>query len=146
MINFLNWIKDQRGRDPDAWAAYRAGITVFEATDFFRPCYPEWLREGMSADSTAWRTDDPALKAQHVFRGNILIGAYEQWRVDAFFEVALDFNPGALVKDLRISCHDEVGTRPMESDMPARVVRCVISGRRSTGCLISTRRCSRASS
>jgi hypothetical protein len=113
MIKFLTWIEGLPKREDKAWKEYRAGITAFKSTDFFRPSYLEWLRDGVSAYHDAWWEPNPAKKAQSVLRGNILIGAYEQWRVDSFFEVALDFNPGALITDLRVGKHDEIGTRPV---------------------------------
>jgi len=113
MIDFVTWIEKQKTRDDDAWEEYRSKITAFESTDFFRPAYIEWLRDGVGAYYDAWWEPDPTRRAQSVLRGNILIGAYEQWRVDSFFEVALDFNPGALITELRVGKHDEVGTRPV---------------------------------
>lgn len=113
MIKFLDWIENQEKRDPDKWEEYKDSIAAFESTDFFRQGDLEELRDGMSAYYDAWFEPDTVIRAQHVLRGNILIGAYEQWRVDSFFEVALDFNPGALITDLRVGKHDEVGTRPV---------------------------------
>ncbi len=113
VAHFVAWLEGQTARDANAWAAYRADVKAFAANDFFRPCYPEWLRDGFGSYYEAWWETDPAQKAQHVLRGNILIGAYEQWRVDSFFEVALDFNPGSLVKDLRVDKHDAIGTHLM---------------------------------
>jgi hypothetical protein len=112
MVEFLDWIENPE-RNPATWEEYKEGIAPFESTDFFRPGDLEQLRDGMSAYYDAWVERDPTVRAQHVLRGNILIGAYEQWRVDSFFEVALDFNPGALITDLRIGKHDDVGTRPV---------------------------------
>jgi hypothetical protein len=106
VAHFLQWIKTQEGRDPAAWSVYeRKKIQPFPATDFFRPSYATWLRGGMHAYYDAWWVDEPTLKAQKILKGNLLIGAYEQWRVDAFFEVALDFNPGALIDELRLPEH-----------------------------------------
>jgi ER-bound oxygenase mpaB/B'/Rubber oxygenase, catalytic domain len=113
MAEFLAWIETQTARDPDAWARYHAQIKPFESTDFFRPGYAEWLRDGVGAYYEAWWETNPAKKAQLVLRGNILLGAYEQWRVDSFFRVALDFNPGALVKELRVRQHDQMSTQPV---------------------------------
>ncbi len=113
MTHFLDWLERQRTWDAGTRDEYVAGIEPLQPNDFFRPCYPEWLRGGVSAYYDAWFERDSHKKAQHVLRGNILIGAYEQWRVDSFFEIALDFNPGALVKDLRLGPHDDVGTRPL---------------------------------
>ncbi len=113
LANFLQWIEDQSARDQKAWDDYREReIKPFSATDFFRPSYPEWLRDGIGEYFEAWWENDETKKAQRVLRGNILIGAYEQWRVDSFFEVALDFNPGALVKELRVD-HAHLGTTPV---------------------------------
>ena len=99
--------------DPVHFDAYCSQIQPSAADDFFRPCYPEWLREGIRSYYAAYRAKDADTKAEQVLRGNILIGAYEQWRVDSYFEVALDFNPGALVRDLRIGPHAAPGTRPV---------------------------------
>jgi hypothetical protein len=108
LLHFVQWIEAQNAPDQAAWANYRAAIEPFPATDFFREGYPEWLRDGVGAYYDAWWEANPERKAQLVLKGNILIGAYEQWRVNSFFEVALDFNPGALIKDLRIGRHDEL--------------------------------------
>jgi hypothetical protein len=113
IVEFLEWIEGQDARDPDAWATYKARIEPFDSTDFFRPGYPEWLRDGVGAYYDAWWENDRAKKAQLVLRGNILLGAYEQWRVDSFFRVALDFNPGSLVKELRVRQHDQLATQPV---------------------------------
>jgi hypothetical protein len=108
MAHLLSWLEAGSARKPKTWEDYRAGIEPFAPTDFFRPAHPEWLRDGVGAYYDAWFENNPAKKAQHVLRGNILIGAYEQWRVDSFFEVALDFNPGSLVKDLRVTDHEKM--------------------------------------
>jgi hypothetical protein len=114
LSDFLDWIE---GLPEDAtWNAatrdeYLQGVDPLPADDFFRPCYTDWLRQGIGAYYDAWYEAQPRKRAQHVFRGNILIGAYEQWRVDSYFEIALDFNPGALVKDLRPGPNDDVGVR-----------------------------------
>jgi hypothetical protein len=106
VAHFLTWIEGQEGRDAEAWNAYERRIEPFPPTDFFRPSYPGWLRGGIRAYYDAWWEHDPVRKAQLVLLGNMLIGAYEQWRVDSFFEVALDFNPGTLIERLRIANHD----------------------------------------
>jgi hypothetical protein len=107
LLHFVQWIEKERAYNPGAWAKYRAKIKPFDTTDFFRAAYPEWLRDGVGAYYEAWWADEPARKAQLVLKGNILIGAYEQWRVNSFFEVALDFNPGCLIKDLRTGHHGD---------------------------------------
>ena len=112
IAHFLEFLERQDDRNPEPWAAYEGCIQPFEATDFFRSGYPEWLRDGVHAYYDACWENDPAKKAQLVLRGNILIGAYEQWRVNSFFDVALDFNPGSLIRELRVR-HDEIGTRPV---------------------------------
>lgn len=115
LTKFLDWIEKQPASAK--WSAQKrdryiaANVNPLPPDDFFRPCYPEWLREGVAAYYDAWYERDPHKRAQHVLRGNILIGAYEQWRVDSYFEIALDFNPGALVKDLRLGPHDDIGIR-----------------------------------
>ena len=113
MVSFLDWIEAQKEEDSGDWERYKAGIAPFKSTDFFREGDLEWLRDGVSAYYDVWWAPTPERMAQCVLRGNILIGAYEQWRVDSFFEVALDFNPGALITDLRVGKHDDVGTRPV---------------------------------
>jgi len=111
VAEFLEWLETQDGPDPDKWNDYQTRITPFAATDFFRPGYLEWLRDGVRAYYDACWERDPRKQAQHVLRGNMLIGAYEQWRVDSFFEVALDFNPGNLIERLRIDDHDDLAHR-----------------------------------
>src|SRR5205085_4421936 len=54
MVTFLEWIETQTARDDDAWETFRAQIKPFESTDFFRPGYPEWLRDGGGAYYDAW--------------------------------------------------------------------------------------------
>ena len=111
IASFLDFMGGPDAADADKAAEFCGRIQPSKPDDFFRPCYPEWLRDGVFAYYKASRTNDAHEKAELVLRGNILIGAYEQWRVDSFFEVALDFNPGALVKDLRAGPHDAPGTR-----------------------------------
>jgi hypothetical protein len=108
MVEFLDWIKANPEPNEADFARYKVSIQPTEETDFFRACYVDWLRDGVEAYYRAWHDPDEKRKAQHILRGNILIGAYEQWRVDSFFEVALDFNPGALIKDIRIDHHNAV--------------------------------------
>jgi hypothetical protein len=113
IAHFLQWIENEDARDPERWGRYQRAITPVGCSDFFREGYAEWLRDGVAAYYDAWWEENDQRQAQLVLRGNILIGAYEQWRVDSFFKVALDFNPGALVKDLRVRAHEDLGTQPV---------------------------------
>jgi ER-bound oxygenase mpaB/B'/Rubber oxygenase, catalytic domain len=114
---FLEWLRGRRdaGRDgtvfdADAWAAYRATIQCWPANDFFRACDANMLRDALEAYYRAsCASADPVLQAQLVLLGNLLLGAYEQWRVDAYLEVALDLKPSGLVQPMRIDPHDEAG-------------------------------------
>ncbi len=111
LAEFLGFVETHKSKkSADAgWGKFcHEKLKPFEATDFFRPCYREWLFDGIQAYYDAWWESNDDKKAQLILRGNILIGAYEQWRVDSFFEVALDFNPGALIKELRTSDHSKL--------------------------------------
>ena len=75
-----------------AWLRHRADIEPFRhADEIFRPADVTWLRDGLECYFRAMRSEaDPTRQAQLVLHGNILLAAYEQWRVDPILQVALD--------------------------------------------------------
>ena len=147
LTKFLEYVEayDTKADADSHWDEYQREIEPFEATDFFRPCYPEWLHDGIRSYYDAWWETDDDKKAQHILRANILIGAYEQWRVDSFFEVALDFTPGSLIKDLRTRDHDKLAQNLVGVRHAKRAALCVTSGRCSTGWQTHTPRSSPSS-
>ena len=117
LANFLQWIEGQKQRIK----RHRTTIesvrsSRFAATDFFRPSSPESAarRRRRILRSMVDEERRKSKKAPTRAPRNVLIGAYETDRPasNSFFEVALDFDPGALVEELRVD-HAHLGATPM---------------------------------
>ena len=88
---FLEWYDDAaEGRTLDEWKEYRTTIIAEPATDLFQACDVEWLRDGVEAYFLAMLEKDPGAQARLVMRGNVLLAAYEQWRLEPVVALALD--------------------------------------------------------
>jgi hypothetical protein len=104
-----------------SWQRYRESIKAFrKADEIFRPADESWLRDGLECYFRAMRCGaDAARQSQYVLHGNILLAAYEQWRVDPILQVALD----PLAKHLvEFRSTDPHGTHA-PGDYPRPVVR-----------------------
>jgi ER-bound oxygenase mpaB/B'/Rubber oxygenase, catalytic domain len=101
-IRFLEWFADHKDtRDDAAWKAHRETIESYKDTELFPAADVEQLRGGLESYYLARFEDDPDKKAELVLRGNVLLGAYEQWRVDRILKVALDPFPARFLRVLR---------------------------------------------
>jgi hypothetical protein len=95
VASFLDWLdesQDEIAIDAEkAWSEFKEKITPFEGADeLFRPGDVSWLQDGLRCYFDAARDDNPERRAHEVLRGNILIAAYEQWRLDPILQIALD--------------------------------------------------------
>ena len=69
------------------WLALLAWAT---ATDLFPACDVEWLRDGIESYFLAMFEPDPDARSRLVLRGNVLLAAYEQWRLQPIVALSLD--------------------------------------------------------
>ncbi len=92
VVAFLEWFDDAATgkRTVDEWRAYRRTITGAEATDLFPACDIGWLRDGIEAYFLAILEPDPGRRSRLVLRGNVMLAAYEQWRLQPIVALALD--------------------------------------------------------
>jgi len=99
IADLVEWYEGALEERPDAtdeewksaWTEYRAHVTAFrKADEIFREADIQWLHDGLESYFRAMRCTDPAQRSQLVLRGNILLAAYEQWRVDPILQIALD--------------------------------------------------------
>jgi hypothetical protein len=102
---FLDWADRNPTFDPAAWADYRASITPYEESDLFPAADVEQLRDALECYYVAAHTPGAAERAELVLRGNVLLAAYEQWRVDPMLKVALDPWPGRFLRAVRANPH-----------------------------------------
>jgi hypothetical protein len=88
-----------RGDDPGGFDAYWGDVQIF--LDGLRRLDPSWvatpapdtdtLRAGMDAYYRARTETDPKARAELVLLGNLLVGAYEQTRVEEYLTATLSF-------------------------------------------------------
>jgi ER-bound oxygenase mpaB/B'/Rubber oxygenase, catalytic domain len=105
MIDFLEWADKHDDPDDGSWERYRETITPYEASDLFPAADVEQLRGGLECCYQAKYANTDDQKAELVLRGNLLLGAYEQWRVGPVLKVALDPWPGRLVRVIQADPH-----------------------------------------
>jgi hypothetical protein len=103
MADFLDWVERNPARDDDAWVLYRETIKPYEPSDpeLFPPADVEQLRSALECYYRARYETNPKLKAELVLRGNVLLAAYEQWRLEPLLKVALEPFPGRFVQVVR---------------------------------------------
>jgi hypothetical protein len=109
---FLDWYAGQTPPLLDAWTDYRLSIDPSESSDLFPSCDVEWMRDGLESYLRAAITDDPAEKMRWVLRGNVLLAAYEQWRLQPIVDIALDPAAGHLVSFEGTDLHSRDGHPP----------------------------------
>jgi hypothetical protein len=93
--------------EPD-WDRYWAHMTtVLDELAMLDPSWlltesppPDDLRRGMQQYFEALRADDPAARAEQVLAGNLLVGAYEQRRVDGYVTASLALFTGREMRRL----------------------------------------------
>ena len=86
---FLEWHARTSG-DLTTWPSFRGSIAADQASSVFAPAELAWLRDGLEAYLLASRAPAKETKADLVLRGNILLAAYEQWRLSPVLKLALD--------------------------------------------------------
>jgi hypothetical protein len=77
-------------KNPADWPGYRAEIIPQHASNLFADGELSSLRDGIDCYVAASLEADPAARADLVLRGNILLAAYEQWRLSPILKVAMD--------------------------------------------------------
>jgi hypothetical protein len=105
MIDFVEWVERHPNFSEQKWAEYRQGIEPYEASDLFPAGDVEQLRGGLECYYHARHAGSDKDRAELVLQGNVLLGAYEQWRADPLLKVALDPFPGRLVRVVRANPH-----------------------------------------
>jgi len=90
IASFLEWYDDLGTPTPEDWAEYRKSIRPLPPNDLFQACDVEWLRDGIESYFLAARETDPEVEARLMLRGNVLLAAYEQWRLGPIVDLALD--------------------------------------------------------
>ena len=90
IASFLEWYDDIGTPTLDDWAEYRKSILPLPPNDLFQACDVEWLRDGIESYFLA--SGKPTLRssARLMLRGNVLLAAYEQWRLEPIVDIALD--------------------------------------------------------
>ena len=105
MIDFVEWVERHPNFSEQKWAEYRQGIEPYEASDLFPAGDVEQLRGGLECYYRAKYAGSEKKRAELVLQGNVLLGAYEQWRADPLLRIALDPFPGRLVRVVRANPH-----------------------------------------
>src|SRR5262249_39606731 len=114
LTRFLDWTEQNPTFDPVGWRNYREHeIQPYEASDLFPAADIEQLRGGLECLYRAKYANSDNEKAELVLRGNVLLGAYEQWRVDPMLRVALDPLPGRFLRVVQANPH-----APVELSLP----------------------------
>ncbi|MGH9026788.1 MAG: oxygenase MpaB family protein [Acidimicrobiia bacterium] len=102
VTRFLEWA--EKSTADDEWDKHREKIEPYEATDLFPAADVEQLRGGLECYYRAKKATDEE-KANLVLRGNVLLVAYEQWRVDSMLKVALNPTPSRFLRVVRANPH-----------------------------------------
>jgi ER-bound oxygenase mpaB/B'/Rubber oxygenase, catalytic domain len=123
VASFLDWLEESQDEiaiDAEkAWSEFKEKITPYAGADeLFRPGDVSWLQDGLRCYFDAALDDDPTHRALHVLRGNILIAAYEQWRLDPILQIALDPFARHLVEFHSIDPHPADDPHPAEPHAP----------------------------
>jgi ER-bound oxygenase mpaB/B'/Rubber oxygenase, catalytic domain len=105
VVQFLDWVDKNRDFDQGRWKAYRETIEPYEASDLFPAGNVEQLRSGLESYYRARYAADRKEKAELVLRGNVLLGAYEQWRLEPLLKVALEPFRGRFVRVIQADPH-----------------------------------------
>jgi hypothetical protein len=127
---FIEWYErdvahlapDSSEQRENAWRAHRETITDFKhGGDLFRAADVAWLQDGLESYFRAMTPDiDPELQSHWVLRGNVLLAAYEQWRLDPIIRIALDPFAKHLVEFRSLDPHRE---HHAPGDYPHAVLR-----------------------
>jgi hypothetical protein len=86
---FLEAFEAASAPDTDAWAAFERTIEPLPATPLFTEGDVRQLREGLGCYYRArWEPEGSKSRAELVLRGNLLLGVYEQTRLQPLVEAA----------------------------------------------------------
>lgn len=105
VVEFLDWHEALGAPTEADWKAYRSQIVTSPASDLFPPCDADWLRGGIEAYFLAMQEHDAGEQARLVLRGNVMLAAYEQWRLEPIVQIAIDPFATYLVKFENTSMH-----------------------------------------
>ncbi len=108
VVSFLEWCEATgEERSPDEWQDYRSSIVAAPATELFPACDIEWLRNGIESYFLAMSERDPVRQSRLVLRGNVMLAAYEQWRLQPIVALALDPIAKTLVRFADTDMHSD---------------------------------------
>jgi hypothetical protein len=97
LTGFIAWSRKFDQFDEGAWANYAPTIATDRATDSFPASDIGQLRRGLECYHRARFADQDA-KVELLYAGNVLLVAYEQWRLRIMLQLALDPAADHLVK------------------------------------------------
>ena len=98
VVGFIEEFRNSTEFDPEKWKKYRQTIVATEPTDLFQEGDVELLKDGLKCYYLAMWETDQRLKTELVLKGNLLIGVYEQWRLDPTVKAALSLFPRRLLR------------------------------------------------
>jgi hypothetical protein len=104
---------DGESRWAACWSTIEGRLRQFATLDPSEPLTAQTpfdeLRLGLEQYFEALRVEDQAQRSQHVLAGNLLVGAYEQRRLDGYIGAALSGSPDAAMRNLMHDHTDDVG-------------------------------------
>jgi hypothetical protein len=98
VAGFIEEFRSDATFDRKKWEKYRETIVASPPNDLFRKGRVELLKGGVECYYLAMWETDPRLKAELVLKGNLLIGVYEQRRLDPTIKAALSLFPRRLLR------------------------------------------------
>jgi hypothetical protein len=133
MIQLLEWIERNPDADFQAWQSYRQlNVNAYPDIPKLFPLKDEdefW--DGLDTYVLASRAQTERTKAQLVLRGNVLLVAYEQKRLEPILKVALEPFPGHFVRVVQANPHAEAelsippGGKPWAQRDDCRVLKTI---------------------
>jgi hypothetical protein len=98
VVGFIEEFGHSTELDAEKWTKYRETIEASPPTDLFQEADVELLKDGLECYYLARWQKDERLKAELVLKGNLLIGVYEQCRLDPTIKAALSLFPRRLLR------------------------------------------------
>lgn len=98
VVGFIEEFGGSTEFDPEKWEKFRDTIEASAPTDLFQKGDLELLKDGLECYYLARWQKDERLKAELVLKGNLLIGVYEQCRLDPTVKAALSLFPRRLLR------------------------------------------------
>ena len=115
-LAFLDWYDDIGTPNLDEWAQYRKTIKATPESDLFQACDVNILRDGIEAYFLASTASSDGERSRLVLRGNTLLAAYEQWRLEPVVRLSLDPVARNLVTFVGTNLHTD-------AEMPQAILR-----------------------